>query len=177
MAKRMDSALISNIELKALAELAASGLGRDIEPESTPPLPEFKSSEEEKEWRQAQGIERDRRRRQAQLRQVQAESEFQKGLVDLLKDAFEAGAQRAVSTEARRAVTVRGYVLLGVVAAVVSMPLIGMLLKLNPDTFGAFIAPVTGIAGTIVGYWFGTVGQVSGQGTIQPPERTTRQTE
>jgi hypothetical protein len=39
-----------------------------------------------------------------------------------------------------------------------------MLLQLDPQTFGAFIAPVTGIAGTIVGYWFGTVGQ----GTAQP---------
>jgi hypothetical protein len=36
------------------------------------------------------------------------------------------------------------------------MPIIAMALRLDPTTFGSYLAPVTAIAGTIVGYWFGT---------------------
>jgi hypothetical protein len=104
-----------------------------------------------------------KRRAELEASLEQAESAFKEQLDRLLAIAFTEGAERAVSAEARRAINVRGYVLLGVVAAVVAMPLIGMLLKLNPQTFGAFIAPVTGIAGTVVGYWFGTVGQSTTQ--------------
>jgi hypothetical protein len=35
------------------------------------------------------------------------------------------------------------------------MPIIAILIDLNPTDFGTYIAPVTGIAGTVVGYWFG----------------------
>jgi hypothetical protein len=41
----------------------------------------------------------------------------------------------------------------------VGMPVIAMVTKLDPQTFGSYIAPVTGIAGTVVGYWFGTLGR------------------
>jgi hypothetical protein len=139
---------VSQIEVRGLAALAA-------------PIVEvanfagFEDSEE--------------REAEAAARRASAEQAFRAELVGRLRDAFTAGAETAVSTEARRAVAVRGYVLLGVVAAVVSMPLIGMLFKLDPQAFGAYIAPITGIAGTIVGYWFGTVGQgATGQGISQP---------
>jgi hypothetical protein len=124
---------------------------------------------EQDEKREAKAKER---REQRQARQQQAESEFRATLDERIHKAYEQGAATAVSREAHRAITVRGYVLLGVVAAVVAMPLIGMLLQLDPQAFGAYIAPVTGITGTIVGYWFGTVGQgTTGQDTAQPSRR------
>jgi hypothetical protein len=32
-----------------------------------------------------------------------------------------------------------------------------LLFDVDAESFGTYIAPVTGIAGTVVGYWFGTV--------------------
>jgi hypothetical protein len=85
-----------------------------------------------------------------------------------LTRAYQQGSANAVSREALRAVSVRSHVLLGVVAAVVAMPRIATFFKLDPQALGAYIAPVTGITGTIVGYWFGAVAQgTTGQGTIQ----------
>jgi lipopolysaccharide export LptBFGC system permease protein LptF len=92
-------------------------------------------------------------------RRAQAEEAFRTELVERLTAAYAAGAENAVSAEARRAVAVRGYALFGVVAAVVAMPLLAMALGLDPQAFGSYMAPVTGIAGTVVGYWFGAVGQ------------------
>jgi hypothetical protein len=169
---------LAQYELKALAELGAPIVVRTQravaqEMEMGRPLPptgmdevERAKWEEEQEAKEAK-LEAEERAERAkweaaeQLRREQAASDFKKALEELLTTAFEAGAESAVSSEVHRAVTVRGYVLLGVVAAVVAMPLIGMLLQLDPQTFGAFIAPITGITGTIVGYWFGTVGQGS----------------
>lgn len=53
--------------------------------------------------------------------------------------------------------------LLLVVLAVVAMPVIAILIGLSPEDFGAYIAPVTGIAGTVVGYWFGSADRESGK--------------
>jgi multidrug efflux pump subunit AcrA (membrane-fusion protein) len=111
--------------------------------------------------------EQDKKVEEQKRRREQARTEFKQALDERLAAAFAAGAEDAVRAEARRAITVRGYVLLGVVAAVVAMPLIAMLLRLDPQAFGAYIAPVTGITGTIVGYWFGSVGQV----TTQPQDQ------
>jgi hypothetical protein len=129
-------------------------------------------------WRAEQEERREakwrKRREEADARQKQAESEFKAALDEKIKKAYEQGSANAVSREALRAISVRSYVLLGVVAAVVAMPLIGMLLHLDPQAFGAYIAPVTGITGTIVGYWFGTVGQgTTGPQTVPPSRRRT----
>jgi hypothetical protein len=168
---------ISEFELKSLAELGsrsrmrmAEPAGADMDWDYPPPdLDEagrsnWKAEQEEKrkkaEAERAKHQEEDKRRRQ------QAEDMLKAALDERIMRAYQQGTANAVSREALRAISVRSYVLLGVVAAVVAMPLIGMLLDLDPQAFGAYIAPVTGITGTIVGYWFGTVGQVtSGQGT------------
>jgi len=50
---------------------------------------------------------------------------------------------------------VRGIVLLIVVFAVVALPVVGIAYKIQVEDFAQFIAPITGIAGTIIGYWFG----------------------
>ncbi|QIK66273.1 hypothetical protein G7072_07860 [Nocardioides sp. HDW12B] len=53
---------------------------------------------------------------------------------------------------------VRSTVLLLVVLALVLMPMIAMFSpssEIAPEDFAQFIAPVVGIAGTVLGYWFG----------------------
>jgi hypothetical protein len=129
--------------------------------------------EAEQEKKRNEALAEQRREIEDAKRQRQeAEDKFKAALDERIMRAYQQGAETAVSLEAHRAITVRGYVLLGVVAAVVAMPLIGMLLQLDPQAFGAYIAPVTGITGTIVGYWFGTVGQgYTGQVTVPPGRR------
>jgi hypothetical protein len=143
---------VTPVQLRGLADLAVSIARRGGSP--TPPesmnREEYEKLIEEQEAKEAE-------------RRTKAEEVFRTELVDRLTDAYAAGAESAVSAEARRAVTVRGYALFGVVAAVVAMPLLAMTLGLDPQAFGSYIAPVTGIAGTVVGYWFGAVGQGTNQ--------------
>jgi hypothetical protein len=61
---------------------------------------------------------------------------------------------------------IRSWVLLAVVAAVVATPIYAMTVNIDPQSFGQYISPITGIAGTIIGYWFG---QRSGQTTVMSP--------
>jgi len=51
---------------------------------------------------------------------------------------------------------IRGIVLYLIVFAIVLMPIIAMFnLRLAPEAFAQYISPITGIAGTVLGYWFG----------------------
>jgi hypothetical protein len=50
---------------------------------------------------------------------------------------------------------VRSLVLFAVVCAVVVTPILAMLRKIDPQAFVQYIAPITGITGTVLGYWFG----------------------
>jgi hypothetical protein len=136
---------VTHVQLRALAELAAPVILRAGYPPGM-----------DKEELKRHQVEEDERR-------AQAEEAFRTELAERLSAAYTAGAESAVSAEARRAITVRGYVLLGVVAAVVAMPLLAMIFKMDPQAFGSYIAPITGIAGTVVGYWFGAIGQGTSQ--------------
>jgi hypothetical protein len=49
----------------------------------------------------------------------------------------------------------RGVVLLLVVGAVVLYPLYALIFNISGQNLSVVIAPVTGIAGAVVGYWFG----------------------
>jgi hypothetical protein len=49
----------------------------------------------------------------------------------------------------------RGIALLLVVIAVVVYPLYALIFAISGSTLSQLIAPVTGIAGAVVGYWFG----------------------
>jgi hypothetical protein len=168
----MNTRLVSDIELRGLAEIALPIAAPRHAPEETSAEPrDFKDDEERKKWQQQQQAALDQRESEDKLRREQATRAFRQELDQRLAAAYEAGAQSAVSAEARRSITVRGYVLYTIVAAVVAMPLLAMWLELDPQAFGAFIAPVTGIAGTIVGYWFGTAGQPPRQGITQPPDK------
>ena len=92
----------------------------------------------------------DRRRREDALQA------FKAALLEREVDAYVKGVEAAGDLESRRAYNTRSIVLLLVVLAVVLMPIIAIVVGLNPQSFGTYIAPVTGIAGTVVGYWFGS---------------------
>jgi hypothetical protein len=80
-------------------------------------------------------------------------------VTERLQSAYQKGVAVATDAEARRAYAARSMVLLLVVLALVLMPILAMWIGLEPETLGTYMAPITGIAGTIVGYWFGTVDQ------------------
>jgi hypothetical protein len=67
----------------------------------------------------------------------------------------------AIDREAKRAYNTRSIVLLLVVLAVVLMPIVAIIAGLSPQDFGSYIAPVTAIAGTVVGHWFGERGRTA----------------
>jgi hypothetical protein len=96
-------------------------------------------------------------KRKERERQDTAMQAFRDALLERGVEAYSKGVEAATDRDARRAYNTRSIVLLLVVLAIVLMPIIGIIGHLNPQSFGTFIAPVTGIAGTVVGYWFGTV--------------------
>jgi len=53
-----------------------------------------------------------------------------------------------------RGIAVRSWVLLGTVGAIILMPIVAMFIGIEAQTFSQFIAPITGIGGTVLGYWF-----------------------
>ena len=66
------------------------------------------------------------------------------------------GGDHTVDYETARADRARRRVLYLVVLAVVIMPVLAMTFKVDPKTFAGYIAPLGGLAGTVVGYWFGS---------------------
>jgi hypothetical protein len=42
-----------------------------------------------------------------------------------------------------------------VAAAIVAYPLYGMVTHMPPESLVQYMAPITGLAGAIIGYWFG----------------------
>jgi hypothetical protein len=56
---------------------------------------------------------------------------------------------------ARRGTRVRAWALMLVVLAVVATPIFAILLEVPANDFSQYIAPVTAIAGAVIGYWFG----------------------
>lgn len=149
--------LLSNIELKALAEVGAGYAIR--EGRAGPGLP---SNATPDEIRAAEQKERLAQAKEEGLRQ-EALSTFKSALDERITNAYRAGGLAAVDRADRNSWNARSITLYLVVLAVVTMPAVAMVIKLNPQTFGSYIAPVTGIAGTVVGYWFGTIDRSSGR--------------
>lgn len=145
------AAWLSEIELKGLSELGAATLVGRYASKAAAHSPDA-SPEEIAEW-QARHEEEDRKLREAATRAAQR---FAQELDDRLGRAYSEGRQLAEAESGRRDALFRGYVLYVVVAAVVLLPFVAIVLQLKPETFGSYVAPVTGIAGTIVGYWFGS---------------------
>lgn len=55
----------------------------------------------------------------------------------------------------RRAEGVRGWALVAVVFAIIASPWVAMIAGVAAKDFSLYVTPVTGIAGAIIGYWFG----------------------
>jgi lipopolysaccharide export LptBFGC system permease protein LptF len=79
---------------------------------------------------------------QAQGRQQELES----------KQAMEA------ITQSLRSTNVRSWVLLAIVASIIVMPAVAMASGIAAQSFSQYVAPITGIAGTVLGYWFSQQG-------------------
>jgi hypothetical protein len=136
---------LSRTEVHALARL-----GREITLQRTDaPLSDEATPEEL--------AEREQKKREEQARREAAEEELREEITERLQSAYEKGVAAATDRDAQRAYQARSLVLLLVVLAVVTMPILAILIELDPEVFGTYMAPVTGIAGTVVGYWFGTV--------------------
>lgn len=56
--------------------------------------------------------------------------------------------------ESLRSTNVRSWVLLAIVASIIVMPAVAMASGIAAQSFSQYIAPITGIAGTVLGYWF-----------------------
>jgi hypothetical protein len=65
---------------------------------------------------------------------------------------YEASVEAA--RESLRSTSVRSWVLLAIVASIIVMPAVAMATGVAAQSFSEYIAPVTGIAGTVLGYWF-----------------------
>jgi hypothetical protein len=55
----------------------------------------------------------------------------------------------------RRAEGVRGWALVAVVFSIIASPWVAMITGVAAKDFSLYVTPVTGIAGAIIGYWFG----------------------
>jgi hypothetical protein len=102
------------------------------------------------------------RETQERVRRFRAQTQFRDEIRRRHDEAYDAGADAASDKASRKAANARSLALYLVVLAVVLMPFTAILIGLEPEAFGAYIAPITAIAGTVVGYWFGTADRQSG---------------
>jgi hypothetical protein len=144
---------LTDFESRALVEAAGRSVGYGAAASPGRYLPPD-ASEEEK--RKAEEEER-QERAEEEARRKAALDEFVAAVNERLANAYRAGANAAVDRADRNNFNARSITLYLVVLAVVAMPAIAMIINLSPQAFGSYIAPVTGIAGTVVGYWFGTL--------------------
>lgn len=70
----------------------------------------------------------------------------------------EAEANLQMARESMRSTNVRSWVLLAIVSSIIVMPVIAMAIGVAAQSFSQYIAPITGIAGTVLGYWFSQQG-------------------
>ncbi|MEU3514108.1 hypothetical protein ABZ770_02245 [Streptomyces sp. NPDC006654] len=61
----------------------------------------------------------------------------------------------------QRAESIRGWALVAVVVTIVISPWVAIFAGVRPEDFGLYMIPVTGIGGTIIGYWFGQGGRAT----------------
>jgi dihydroxyacetone kinase-like predicted kinase len=76
-----------------------------------------------------------------------------------LDRVYRKGVTEATAQERTSEQWVRSVVLLVVVLAVSVMSTVALALQVEPQRFTAYLAPVIGMAGTVIGYWFGSAGR------------------
>jgi hypothetical protein len=95
------------------------------------------------------------------LRLEQAKSEAHRTIGAQVEAIYQAGCDDAAAAERRMEALVRTAVLVVVVAAVAALSIAALVLRLDAQQFTVYLAPVTGMAGTVLGYWFGAAGRRS----------------
>jgi hypothetical protein len=129
-------AVLSEFESSALASVAAQAVGYGIRKVSAGPP--FDASEEEKrKYRE----EEQQRREKEEVERKEAIEKFAAAVNERLAKAYDAGANAAVERADRSNFNARSITLYLVVLAVVAMPVIAMIIKLNPQTFGKLHRP------------------------------------
>jgi hypothetical protein len=143
--------VLTEFELNALVDVAAAAAEGPMW--ASPPTGAYTSEEEQ---RKAEEAER-QRRVEEEARQKAALDRFTTALNARLARAYYDGVNEAVDRADRSSFNARSITLYLVVLAVVAMPFVAMIIHLSPQAFGSYIAPITAIAGTVVGYWFGAL--------------------
>jgi hypothetical protein len=110
----------------------------------------------DREWELEYSFQQLRDLQDARIKQQELESE----------QARDANAQSVRSTN------VRSWVLLAIVASIIIIPAVAMASGIAAQDFSQYIAPITGIAGTVLGYWFGQQG-LTGSSDRKPQPATT----
>lgn len=93
------------------------------------------------------------------LRLEQAKNDAHRKIGAQVEAIYEAGCDDAVQAERRLEARVRTAVLVMVVAVVAVLSVLALVMRLDAQQFTLYLAPVTGMAGTVLGYWFGAAGR------------------
>ncbi len=103
--------------------------------------------------RQKLTLEREQALNQVRLKEMELQLQAAKQERDDAITQAQLGARTRLQSVTEM---LRGIVLLLVVVTLVAVPVVIMLrAPITPETFAQYMAPVTGIAGTVIGYWFG----------------------
>lgn len=65
-------------------------------------------------------------------------------------------AQKSAEQASQLQTFFRGVPLILIVVAVIGYPLYAMIYQIPPQDLAQYVAPITGLAGAMVGYWFGS---------------------
>jgi hypothetical protein len=93
------------------------------------------------------------------LRLDKAKDEAHEKIGAQVEAIYRAGVEDAAQTERQREARVRTAVLIIVVAVVAVLSVMALVLRLDAQQFTLYLAPITGMAGTVLGYWFGAAGR------------------
>ncbi|MFJ1758601.1 hypothetical protein [Kitasatospora sp. NPDC088134] len=109
---------------------------------------ETKLRETERRWE----VELEDRKHRADLQSRETERRWE---VELEDRKYRANLVHQHVAVTRRAEGIRGWALVAVVVAIAVSPWVAMIANVPANNFSMYMVPVTGIAGTIIGYWFG----------------------
>lgn len=154
-------------------------------------LQEYQTRQDRELKKQLQQAEIDMRKAEFEAGQAKWQAEFDtakakwqaefdsaraKWQADLDTAQAKSAAQREVNNERWRATVqaetfsdkIRSGVLVAVVLAVVATPIIAMVKPVPPVEFIQYVAPITAITGTVLGYWFGRQDSGSKRKSTEP---------
>ncbi|WP_031067514.1 hypothetical protein [Streptomyces sp. NRRL WC-3742] len=135
-------------EVAAETKLRETERRWEVEREDRKHRADLESRETERRWE----VELEDRKHRADLQSRETERRWEVELEDRKHRADLVHQHVSVT---RRAEGIRGWALVAVVVAIVVSPWVAMIANVPANNFSMYMVPVTGIAGTIIGYWFG----------------------